>query len=99
RIRTLLASATLDTLAQSSRTSPTLEYFKEHLGEPPAEVSETLLETDMKIFSQLDAFNWPENYQEGLKTMVQYIAEHPEQYQHTIALAGRIDALASLPED
>src|SRR5713226_9500842 len=71
RIRTLLATDTLDTLTQSSGTSPTLEYFKEQLGEPPAGVSESLLETDMKIFSQLDAFNWPESHQEGLKTMVQ----------------------------
>jgi len=99
RIRTLLASDTLDTLSQSSGTSSTLEYFKEHLGEPPGGVSETLLETDMKIFSQLDAFNWPESYQEELKTMTQYIAEHPEQYQRMIALAERIDALASLAED
>src|SRR5437660_9802732 len=41
RIRALLASDTLNTLAQSSRTSPTLEYCKERLGEPPGEVSET----------------------------------------------------------
>ena len=99
QIKTLLASDTLDTLSQSSGTSSTLEYFKEHLGEPPGGVSETLLETDMKIFSQLDAFNWPESYQEELKTMTQYIAEHPEQYQRMIALAERIDALASLAED
>ena len=54
---------------------------------------------DQQIFSQLDAFNWPENYNEGLQTMVQYVVEHPEKYQQIIALSERLVALASLPED
>jgi DNA-binding transcriptional MerR regulator len=99
RIKTMLASDALDTIAQSSGTSPTLEFVKEHLGEPPAGVSEALLQLDQQIFSQLDAFNWPENYNEGLQTMVQYIAENPEKYQQMIALSERLVALASLPED
>ena len=99
RIKTMLASDALDTIAQSSGTSPTLEFVKEHLGEPPAGVSEALVQIDQQIFSQLDAFNWPENYNEGLQTMVQYIAEHPEKYQQMIALSERLVSLASLPED
>lgn len=99
RIKTLLATDDLDTIAQSAATSPTLEFVKEQLGEPPAGVSEALLEIDKKIFSQLDTFNWPENYNEGLKTMVQYMAEHPEKYQQMIVLSERIVALSSLPED
>lgn len=99
RIKTMLASDAIDTIAQSSGTSPTLEFFKERLGEPPADVSEALLQLDQQIFSQVDAFNWPENYNEGLQTMVQYVAEHPEKYRQMIALSERLVALASLPED
>ena len=95
RIKTMLASDTLE----SSGTSPTLEFFKEHLGEPPAGTSEALLQLDQQIFSQVDAFNWPENYHEGLQTMVHYITGHPEKYQQMIALSERLVALASLPED
>jgi DNA-binding transcriptional MerR regulator len=99
RIKTMLASDALDKIAQSSGTSSTLEFVKEHLGEPPSGVSEALVQMDQQIFSQLDAFNWPENYNEGLQTMVQYIAEHPEKYQQMIALSERLVSLASLPED
>jgi DNA-binding transcriptional MerR regulator len=99
RLKRLLDKDALDTVSSSSGTSPTLEFFKEHLGEPPAEVSGPLLEIDMKVFSQLDAFNWPDSYDEGLKTLARYVAEHPEKYQQLLALAERIAALASLPED
>jgi len=101
RIKTLLAQDNLDALAQSSGTSPTLEFVKAQLGEQLnlAGVSEELLALDVKIFSQLDAFNWPESYNEGLKTMVQYVSEHPEVYQQMLAMSERIAALASLPAD
>jgi DNA-binding transcriptional MerR regulator len=101
RIITLLAQDNLDALGQTSGTSPTLEFVKAQLGEQLnlAGVSEELLALDVKIFSQLDAFNWPESYNEGLKTMVQYVSEHPEVYQQMLAMSERIAALASLPAD
>jgi DNA-binding transcriptional MerR regulator len=101
RIKTLLAQDNLDALAQSSGSSPTLEFVKAQLGEQLdlAGVSEELLALDVKIFSQLDAFNWPESYNEGLKTIVQYVSEHPEVYQQMLAMSERIAALASLPAD
>src|SRR5437588_4545004 len=99
RIATLLKEENLDILAASSQTSSTLEYVKEHFGEQLPGASEELLKLDTKIFSQFDAFNWPESYHEGLQLMVQYVAEHPPLYQQILVLAERITALASLPED
>jgi|SRR5947209_4126294 len=99
RIATLLKEENVDILAASSQTSSTLEYVKEHFGEQLPGASEELLKLDTKIFSQFDAFNWPESYHEGLQLMVQYVAEHPPLYQQILVLAERITALASLPED
>jgi len=99
RIATLLKEENVDILAASSQTSSTLEYVKEHFGEQLSGASEELLKLDTKIFSQFDAFNWPESYHEGLQLMVQYVAEHPPLYQQILVLAERITALASLPED
>ena len=99
RIETLLREDNIDILAPSSNTSPTLEFVKEHFGEQMAGASEELLKLDEKIFSQLDAFNWPESYHEGIQLMMQNVAEHPPLYQQILVLAERITALASLPED
>ena len=99
RIATLLKEENVDILAASSQTSSTLEYVKEHFGEQLPGASEELLKLDTKIFSQFDAFNWPESYHEGLQLMVQYVAEHPPLYQQILVLAERITSLASLPED
>jgi DNA-binding transcriptional MerR regulator len=99
RIETLLREDNIDILAPSSNTSPTLEFVKEHFGEQMAGASEELLKLDAKIFSQLDAFNWPESYNEVLQLMVQYVAERPPLYHQMLGLAERIAALASLPED
>jgi DNA-binding transcriptional MerR regulator len=98
RIATLLKEENVEILA-SSQTSPTLEYVKEHFGEHLSGVSEEVLKLDTKIFSQLDAFNWPKSYHEGIQLMMQNVAEHPPLYQQMLGLAERITALASLPED
>lgn len=99
RIATLLKEESIEILASSSNTSPTLEYVKEHFGEHLSGVSEEVLKLDAKIFSQLDAFNWPESYHEGIQLMMQNVAEYPPLYQQMLGLAERITALASLPEN
>jgi DNA-binding transcriptional MerR regulator len=99
RIATLLKEENVEILASSSQTSPTLEYVKEHFGEHLSGVSEEVLKLDTKIFSQLDAFNWPKSYHEGIQLMMQNVAEHPPLYQQMLGLAERIAALSSLAED
>jgi DNA-binding transcriptional MerR regulator len=99
RIATLLKEESIEILASSSNTSPTLEYVKEHFGEHLSGVSEEVLKLDAKIFSQLDAFNWPESYHEGIQLMMQNVAEYPPLYRQMLGLAERITALASLPEN
>lgn len=99
RIRTLLTDETVDILVSSSHTSPTLELVKERFGVQMTGASEELLKIDTKIFSQLDAFNWPESYNEGLQVMAQYLAERPGLYQQMLDFAERLAALAALAED
>jgi DNA-binding transcriptional MerR regulator len=99
RIATLLKEENVEILASSSQTSPTLEYVKEHFGEHLSGVSEEVLKLDTKIFSQLDAFNWPESYHEEIQVMMQNVAGHPPLYQQMLGLAERLAALSSLAED
>lgn len=98
RIKTLLDEDALDTIEQPT-ASPTLEWATERLGEYHVNVSASLLEQDAKVYAQLDAFNWPEGYPEGLKEMVQFFAAHPEVYQEVIALSEHIAALVDVPQD
>lgn len=99
RISVLLAADTPPSIEQPLTPSPTIEYIKGQLGEQLVGVSPELWQLDEKIFGQLDAFHWPESYNEGFKAAVQYLAEHPAEYQQMLAMAERLAALAALPED
>jgi hypothetical protein len=52
-----------------------------------------------KIDALLGTFHWPESYREGIKDVVQHLAEQPEQYKQLFALEERFAALAHEPED
>jgi DNA-binding transcriptional MerR regulator len=63
-----------------AETSPSFERAMELLGEHLSGDSESELEQDKKLWSVLDAFEWPEGYEEKNEGIFRYYAEHPEEY-------------------
>lgn len=100
-IKKLLNDETLDALEQSSETSPTIEYVKEHLGDF-SQASPALWQQEAQLYANFDNFNWPEEYQELMQQAaqhtVQHFAAHPEEYQLLLTLGERFATLPSLPE-
>ena len=47
----------------------------------------------------LDAFEWPEGYEEKNEELFRYYAGHPEEYREIVALGERLAALAHAPEE
>ena len=47
----------------------------------------------------LDAFEWPEGYEEENEELFRYYAEHPEEYREIVAVGERLAALAHAPEE
>lgn len=102
RIKTLLADETLDVLEQSSESSPTVAFVKEHLGDF-SQVSPAFWEQEAKLYANIDNFHWPEEYQQFMEQAaqrtIQHYAAHPEEYQTLLILGERFATLPSLPED
>ncbi len=72
-----------------------MELPREHL----SRVDESALEQDKKLWSVLDAFEWPDGYKEKNEDLLRYYAEHPEEYGEIIAVGERLAALARVPEE
>lgn len=84
---------------ETTETSPTFDKAMELLGEHLVSIDEKTLEQEKKFWSTLDAFEWPEGYDEDNEKMFRYYAEHPEEYRELILVGERLAALADLPEE
>jgi DNA-binding transcriptional MerR regulator len=76
-----------------------LELARRHLGERLSELAPEVLEQEKRFWATLDAFRWPEGYEEFQEALVFHLADHPEEYEELLTLEGRLVALADLPED
>jgi DNA-binding transcriptional MerR regulator len=100
-LKKLLAVDVLDQ-AQLSGEAPSallLDIVRDQLGAYLANISEESWRWSEKIDALLGTFHWPESYREGIKDVVQHLAEQPEQYKQLFALEERFAALAHEPED
>jgi len=100
-LKKLLAVDVLDQ-AQLPGEAPSTLYIpmvRDQLGAYLANISEESWKWSEKIDALLGTFHWPESYCEGIKDVVQHLAEQPEQYKQLFALEERFAALASKPED
>jgi hypothetical protein len=69
------------------------------LGEHLEGVSESALDQERTLWATLDAFEWPEGFDEGHERLFRYYAEHPEEYRKMLAVGERLAALADASED
>jgi DNA-binding transcriptional MerR regulator len=103
KIRALLAEEEIEDINRLPIASPTLDFVKEHLGDYLAQMSAELRSIEVSAFAIFEGLNWSEKVQEQLKQIVQrftlHVAEHPAEYRALLALAERLVALASTPED
>jgi DNA-binding transcriptional MerR regulator len=97
--RRRLIDETLSREDLEAETSSSFQRAVELLGEHLSGVSESALEQDRKLWSVLDAFEWPEGYEEENEELFRYYAEHPEEYVEMVALGERLAALADVPEE
>ena len=96
RLRETLAREDLEAPAEEPRT---MKMAEEYLGGYMKDVSPSLLEQERKVWATLDAFEWPEGYDEGNERLFRYHAEHPEEYRKWISLGESLASLADLPQD
>jgi hypothetical protein len=76
-----------------------LELARQHLGERLGEVDPGVLAQEKGFWATLDAFRWPQEYEEFQEALVLYLANHPEQYEELLVLEQRFAGLAHQPED
>ena len=84
---------------EAAEASPSFERALELLGEHLSGVSASALEQEKKLWSVLDAFEWPEGYEQENEELFRYYAEHPEEYRELVAVGERLAALADVPEE
>ena len=95
--RRRLIDEALSRKGSGTETSPSFERAMELLGEHLSWVDESALEQDKKLWSVLDAFEWPEGCEEKNEDLLRYYAEHPEEYGELVAVGVRLAALARAP--
>jgi DNA-binding transcriptional MerR regulator len=78
---------------------PSFEKAMSLLGDHLSGVSETALEQEKKFWSVLDAFEWPEGYDEENERLFRYYADHPEEYRELVAIGEHLAGISALPED
>lgn len=96
--RRRLIDETLSREDLEAETSSSFQRAVELLGEHLSGVSESALEQDRKLWSVLDAFEWPEGYEEENEELFRYYAQRPEEYRELVAVGEQIAALADRPE-
>lgn len=82
-----------------AEATPSFEKAMELLGDHLSGVSEMALEQEKKFWSVLDAFAWPEGYDEGNERLFRYYAERPGEYRELVAIGERLAAISDLSED
>ena len=95
--RRRLIDEALSRKGSGTETSHSFERAMELLGEHLSRVDESALEQDKKLWSVLDAFEWPEGCEEKNEDLLRYYAEHPEEYGEIVAVGERLVALAHAP--
>lgn len=99
RIEGLLAREDLEDSIETSGKPYAIELAEKHLGEHLSGVSAGLWEQERKLWSTLDAFEWPEGYVEMQELVIRYYADRPGEYREMLAVSERLNAVADLPED
>lgn len=99
KINILLNESPLDTVEHLPIVSPTFEQVTKQLGDLLSHISPQLWEQEAKMDALLDAFQWPNGFQEMIMRFYQSIAACPEQYQRLLMWGEQFAALAHLPED
>jgi DNA-binding transcriptional MerR regulator len=94
RIDETLAREDLET----EEVSPSFGRAMDLLGEHLSGVGESALEQEKKLWSVLDAFEWPEGFKEENEQMFRYYAEHPEEYRRLVAVGERLATLVDVSE-
>ncbi len=84
---------------EAADASPSFERALELLGEHLSGVSASALEQEKKLWSVLDAFEWPEGYEQENEQLFRYYAEHPEEYHELVAVGERLATLRDASEE
>lgn len=79
--------------------SPTFEKAMALLGDRLSGVSGRALEQEKRMWATLDAFDWPEGYEEENEEFFRYYAGRPEEHRAMISLGERLSDLEDAPED
>jgi len=102
KIRALLDKDALAALDRLPADSPTFQFVQEHLEQHHPNINPVLWEQETQAYALLDSFKWSKDQPEMMMGLaqhfVQYITEHPEEYQQLLALGERLVALTSSPE-
>jgi DNA-binding transcriptional MerR regulator len=98
RLESLLAQDDEDVSIEPSEKPYAIKLAEEHLGKHLSEISSGLWEQERRMWTTLDAFEWPEGYKEMQELITFYYADHPDEFREMILLGERLAALADLPE-
>jgi DNA-binding transcriptional MerR regulator len=93
RIEGMLAREDLESLP-----SPTFEKAVALFGDRLSGVSASALEQEKEIWATLDAFDWPEGYEEENERFLRYYAGRPEEHRALILIGERLAELADAPD-
>jgi DNA-binding transcriptional MerR regulator len=99
RLKNLLAQDDEDISIEPSEQPYAIKLAEEHLGDHLSEISHGLWEQERRMWSTLDAFEWPEGYREMQEFITFYYADRPDEYRKMLGISERLAALAELPED
>jgi len=98
-------AAILEALSRTDPEEPAerpllLRLLEERLGRRMEEMADPdLLEQGRRVWSLLDAFEWPEGYREAHEALACHLARHPEALRRLLGLEERLAALAHAPPD
>lgn len=99
RLESLLAQDDEDVSIEPSEKPYAIKLAEEHLGKHLSEISSGLWEQERRMWSTLDAFEWPEGYKEMQEFITLYYADRPDEYRVMLEISERLAALADLPAD
>lgn len=84
---------------EAAGPSPTFEKAMALLGDRMSGVSGRALEQEKKMWATLDAFDWPEGYEEENEEFLHYYAARPEEHRALIEIGERLSDLEEAPEN